>query len=128
MPPASWQRLDKISFYIIDEASDTINLKNRSMAKERVVAYITELLGGCDEKDILYHVLNNFYEYLEALRERDLHGKATLCKNTLESIVVNKEYDMQFLLFVYLKPIFSKERLEVNKDTGAEKYIYLYLR
>ena len=47
MPLASWQRLDKISFYIIDEASDMINLKNRSMAKERVVAYITELLGGC---------------------------------------------------------------------------------
>lgn len=120
MSPASWQRLDKISFYIIDEASDTINLKNRSMAKERVVAYITELLGGCDETDILYRVLNNFYEYLEALRERDLHGKATLSKNMLESIVVNNEYDMQFLLFAYLKPIFPKERLEVNKDTGYE--------
>lgn len=38
IPPASWQRLDKISFYIIDEVLDAINLKNRSMAKERFPA------------------------------------------------------------------------------------------
>lgn len=70
------------------------------------------------KNDILSCVLNNFYEYLETLRERRLHGKATLSKFKLENIVIDNEYDIQFLLFAYLKPLFPKERLEVSEDTG----------
>ena len=69
--------------------------------------------------DVLYHVLENFYEYLEALRERKLHGKASLKKSTLENIEINNEYDIQFLLFAYLKPLFPRERLEVSEDMGC---------
>ena len=70
------------------------------------------------KNDILCCVLNNFYEYLETLRERRLHGKSTLSKFKLENIVIDNEYDIQFLLFAYLKPLFPKERLEVSEDTG----------
>ncbi|MDE5700027.1 MAG: hypothetical protein K2I96_21910, partial [Lachnospiraceae bacterium] len=70
------------------------------------------------KNDILCCVLNNFYEYLETLRERRSHGKSTLSKFKLENIEINNEYDIQFLLFAYLKPLFPKERLEVSEDTG----------
>lgn len=70
------------------------------------------------KNNILSCVLNNFYEYLETLRERRLHGKASLSKLKLENIVIDNEYDIQFLLFAYLKPLFPKERLEVSEDTG----------
>ena len=68
------------------------------------------------KNDVLCRILDNFYGYLEALRERKLHGKSTL--SILKSIEINNEYDIQILLFAYLKPLFPKERIEVSEDTG----------
>lgn len=38
----------------------------------------------------------------------------------LESLKISNEYDVQFLLYAYLKPIFPKARPEVSEDTGYE--------
>lgn len=120
MSPTIWQKLDTVSFYSVNDEKDSIGDNNRLQAQERVIKYISELMGDYEDTDILHRVLNNFCEYLEAFREPKLHGKATLQKSVLNNIVVNNEYDIHFLLFSYLKPIFPKARTEVSEDTGYE--------
>lgn len=120
MSLATWQRLDQIAFYEIDDFSEEQTTENRQKAKESVVAYITELLNEDSDNTILYRVLENFYEYVEALLERKLHKKSNISQTLSDYIVINNEYDVQFLLFAYLKPLFPKERPEVSDDTGYE--------
>lgn len=120
MSPTTWQKLDQIAFYEMDDFSEEQTTANRQKAKESVVTYITELLNGDSNDTILYRVLENFYEYVEALLERKPHQKSNISKSLTNHIVINNEYDVQFLLFAYLKPLFPKERAEVSDDTGYE--------
>lgn len=83
MPSTSWQRLDKLSFYELCESEDE-NLKNRELAKGRVIDYIKGLMQDNNELSIIEKVLNNFYMFLEALLERNPHKKAGLSKDILE--------------------------------------------
>lgn len=119
MLSTSWQRLDKLSFYELCESEDE-NLKNRELAKGRVIDYIKGLMQDNNELSIIEKVLNNFYMFLEALLERNPHKKAGLSKDILEKINVKNEYDVQFLLYAYLKPLFPEIRTEVCQNTGNE--------
>ncbi len=119
MSPKCWQQLDILSFYEIGE-SELETLKDRELAKKRVVDYIRQLMQGSDGVSIIETILKNFYMFLEALRERTPHKKAEISKEILCQINIKNEYDIQFLLYAYLKPLFKEIRQEVNQDTGNE--------
>lgn len=63
-------------------------------------------------------VLENFYLFLENLFERRLHKKGGIQKEQLEGLRIKNEYDVQHLLYAYLKPLYPMTRAEVNEDTG----------
>lgn len=119
MSSKCWQKLDVLSFYEIGD-SELETYKDREVAKKRVADYIRELMHkNCDSK-IVENVLNNFYMFIEALFERTPHKKAGISKEMLGQIIIKNEYDVQFLLYAYLKPLFPETRVEVNQDTGNE--------
>ena len=50
--------------------------------------------------------------------ERETHKKGGIQKNQLECLKIRNEYDVQHLLYAYLKPLYPMARLEVYEDTG----------
>ena len=88
-------------------------------AKERVLAYVDQLMSAdMAEMSLLTKVLDNFYFFLEALFERKPHRKGTIQKTQLDKLKIINEYDVQYLLYAYLKPIYPEARAEVSEDTG----------
>lgn len=67
---------------------------------------------------MLFIKLDNFYIFLENLLEREPHKKGGIQKGRLECLKIKNEYDVQHLLYAYLKPLYPMARLEVNEDTG----------
>lgn len=114
-----WQRLDRLSFYEICE-SESETKENRELAKDRVINYIRKLMRGSDVTLLIEDILENFYMFLEALKERTPHKTAGIKKEILDQIDIKNEYDIQFLLYAYLKPLCKEIRQEVNQDTGNE--------
>lgn len=55
---------------------------------------------------------------MENLFERRLHKKGGIQKEQLEGLRIKNEYDVQHLLYAYLKPLYPMARAEVNEDTG----------
>lgn len=119
MPLECWQRLDRLSFYDICE-SESETKENRELAKNRVIDYIKMLMKGRDVTLLIEEILENFYMFLEALKERTPHKKAGIKKEVLDQINIENEYDIQFLLYAYLKPLYKEIRQEVSQDTGNE--------
>ncbi len=114
-----WQRLDRLSFYEICE-SESETKENRELAKDRVIDYIRTLMQGDDVILLIEDILENFYMFLEALKERTPHKTAGIKKEILDQINIKNEYDIPFLLYAYLKPLCKEIRQEVNQDTGNE--------
>lgn len=114
-----WQRLDRLSFYETCELESETK-ENRELAKDAVIDYIRMLMQGSDVPSLIEDVLENFYMFLEALKERNPHKNAGIKKEILDKINIENEYDIQFLLYAYLKPLYKEIRQEVNQDTGNE--------
>ena len=114
-----WQRLDKLSFYDVCE-SELETKENRELAKDAVIDYIRMLMQGSDVTSLIEEILNNFYMFIEALKERTPHKTAGIKKEILDQINIENEYDIQFLLYAYLKPLYKEIRQEVSQDTGNE--------
>lgn len=114
-----WQRLDRLSFYEICELESETK-ENRELAKDKVIDYIRMLMRGNDVTLLIEDILENFYMFLEVLKERDPHKKAGIKKEILDQINIENEYDIQFLLYAYLKPLYKGIRQEVSQDTGNE--------
>ena len=119
MPVECWQRLDRLSFYEICE-SESETKENRELAKGKVIDYIRMLMQGNDVPSLIEDVLENFYMFLEALKERNPHRNAGIKKGILDQINIENEYDIQFLLYAYLRPLYKGIRQEVSQDTGNE--------
>ena len=114
-----WQRLDRLSFYENCE-SESKTKENRELAKDAIIDYIRMLMQGSDATLLIEDILENFYMFLEVLKERTPHKTAGIKKEILDQINIENEYDIQFLLYAYLKPIYKGIRQEVNQDTGNE--------
>lgn len=113
----------KRSFIMVNIYSDIDNRRKLDDAKERVADYLCYLSKVDDVRenpDLLEDILHQFYLYLEVLYEKIPHEKAGIRKETLQALKITNEYDIQFLLYAYLKPIFPSARLEVGEDTGYE--------
>lgn len=111
--------LEQRAYYPINNYSDRDTKEKMQLAKKRVLAYMDELMGEGDEKgQVLESILKNFYFFLEALLEREPHKKGGIQKAQLENLKITNEYDIQHLLYAYLKPLYPAVRAEVSEDTG----------
>ena len=87
-------------------------------AKRRVLEFLADIMDNHVNKSLICEVLENFYLFLENLLEREPHKKSGINKIQLEGFKIRNEYDVQHLLYAYLKPLYPMARLEVNEDTG----------
>lgn len=111
------QQLETIAFYQINEYSDKNTNENIKAAADRVVQFISTLMQNYGEKTELYKILEHFDLFLECLFQRVPNAKSTI-KDTINRIEIQNEYDLQHILYAYLKPIYNTERSEVSDDTG----------
>lgn len=123
-----WKELEQHAFYQKNEFSEYENNKNLNDAKRRVLEYIQKNIieGGQPKAEftdnekvkIACKMTENFHEYIKALRKRIPHQKAGIKKEVYEGIDIVNEYDLQHIMYAYLKPIFLEIRDEVPEDSG----------
>ena len=110
--------VEKRAYYLPNEYSDKDTKEKMLEAKKRVIEYMNEIMNVNENGRLLLDVLGNFYLFLENLFERRLHKKGGIQKEQLEGLRIKNEYDVQHLLYAYLKPLYPMARAEVNEDTG----------
>uniref|UniRef100_UPI004056B3EF PD-(D/E)XK nuclease domain-containing protein n=1 Tax=Acetatifactor sp. TaxID=1872090 RepID=UPI004056B3EF len=111
--------------YMANKFSDDSTLESMLKSKENLIAYLKDIMRE-EIKDktmtvqkCLSEYLHNFYFFLEAFREMEPHKKATLSPESLRSIQIKNEYDLQHLLYAAIKPLCADTRTEVTEDTGC---------
>ncbi len=110
--------LEKRAYYLKNEYSEKDTRENMEEAKNRVIAYIEEIIDNNVENEKLTEILENFYLFLENLIERKPHKLAGIQRDQLAYLKIKNEYDIQHLLYAFLKPLYPMARTEVNEDTG----------
>ncbi|MBO5354120.1 MAG: hypothetical protein J6A77_12565 [Lachnospiraceae bacterium] len=116
--PDSMLELEKRAYYVSNDYSEKDTKEKVLEAKQRVIAYLDELMENTAGHELLQKILENFYFFLEALLEREPHGRGGIQKPHLENIQIKNEYDVQHFLYAYLKPLYPEVRAEVSEDTG----------
>lgn len=108
--------------YISNKFSDESTIENMEKSKQSLLIYLRELVSENIQADkisvFLERYLDNFYCFMEILREKVPDKRATLCKEDLSKITVCNEYDLQHLLYAAVKPLYPDARAEVTEDTG----------
>lgn len=110
--------LEKRAYYLPNEYSDRDTKAKIIEAKKRVIEYVNEIMNVDENGKLPLVVLENFYLFLENLFERVPHKNGGIQKEQLEGLKIKNEYDVQYLLYAYLKPLYPMARAEVNEDTG----------
>lgn len=110
--------LERRAYYLENDYSAKDTKEKMFAAKRRVIEYINEIMSGNEKNKLLLDVLENYYFFLENLLERIPHKKGGIQKEHLEGLRIKNEYDVQYLLYAYLKPLYPMARAEVNEDTG----------
>ena len=91
--------------------------------KDRIEKYI-RLLQNCNKENesnkLLLQILKNFDMFLHEFFRGKPHGKSSIDMDGLKKFQINNEYDLQYILYSYLKPIYPLCRMEVPEDTGYE--------
>ena len=114
----SLMELEQRAYYVVNEYSDKETMSNLNSARNRVIAYLEQIMTGSPADDRLLTILENYYLFLEALLERPPHRRGGIQKEHLSGLKIQNEYDVQHLLYAYLKPIYPLARAEVSEDTG----------
>lgn len=110
--------LEQRAYYLVNEYSDKETNDNLDAAAKRVIEYLEEIMTGSPADDQLLTVLENYYLFLESLLERPPHKRGGIQKEQLSGLKIQNEYDIQYLLYAYLKPLYPLARAEVSEDTG----------
>ena len=110
--------LEQQAFYMKNDYSDKDNANKRNEAKKKVINYIEKIMSNGANYDNLADILDNFYFFIESFLERAPDKRGGIKKEQLNEIKIENEYDVQFLLYAYLKPIYPMARTEVSDDTG----------
>ena len=118
MDPKCLMELEQRAYYPINEYSDKETRNNLDAAAKRVMEYLEEIMTGSPADDQLLTVLDNYYLFLESLLERPPHKRGSIQKEQLSGLKTQNEYDVQHLLYAYLKPLYPLARAEVSEDTG----------
>lgn len=116
--PQYLRELEQRAYYPINEYSDKETRNNLEAAKTRVIEYLEEIITDSPTDDRLLTILDNYYLFLESLLERQPHKRGGIQKEHLSGLKIQNEYDVQHLLYAYLKPLYPLARAEVSKDTG----------
>lgn len=122
MPSVRFHEIKSLGFFMENEYSKKDNQKNLEDAKTRVLAYLEQNSNVCESSNLLLQVLDNFYLFLENLLERKPNAKAGIKEHDLKNLHISNEYDVQHLLYAYLKPIYPSARLEVSEDNGYRTF------
>ncbi len=112
------QEVERRAYYLSNDFSRKDTNERIEQAKKRVREYIDEWMNSSMEDRELVNILDNFYLFLEGLIEREPHKKGGIQKEQLELFKIKNEYDVQHLLFAYLRPLYPTVRAEVSEDTG----------
>lgn len=118
MNSESLMELERRAYYQRNLYSEKDTYERMEEAKRRAEAYLEGLTDDHTDDGMLVKILENYYLFLENLLEREPHKKGSIQKENLECLKIGNEYDVQHLLFAYLKPLYPMARLEVNEDTG----------
>ena len=118
MDPKCLMVLEQRAYYPINECSDKETRNSLDAAAKRVIEYLEEIIAGSPADDHLLTVLDNYYLFLESLLERPPHKRGGIRKEHLSALKIQNEYDVQQLLYAYLKPLYPLARAEVSEDTG----------
>ena len=110
--------LERRACYLPNEYSDKDTKEKMLEARKRVIEYMNEIMNINENGRLLLDILEKFYLFLENLFERRLHKRGGIQKEQLEGLRIKNEYDVQHLLYAYLKPLYPMARAEVNEDTG----------
>ncbi len=112
------KELEKVGFYQKNLYSDINTNENAKEAAQRVIQYIEHLVQPSERIDNLQRILDNFDLFLECLMQHKPNAKASIT-DTIGKLSIENEYDLQHILYAFLKPIYSTERAEVNEDMGC---------
>lgn len=118
MDPKCLMELEQRAYYPINEYSDKETRNNLDAAAKRVIEYLEEIMTGSPADNQLLTILDNYYLFLESLLERPPHKRGGIQKEQLSALKIQNEYDVQHLLYAYLKPLYPLARAEVSEDTG----------
>ncbi|MEG1133814.1 MAG: hypothetical protein RSD87_05565 [Cellulosilyticaceae bacterium] len=80
--------------------------------------YLTTGLDKSSALIVVKRILENFYLHIKTMYKDELHGSGTIQRNSLDTVTIGNEYDVQRILYAILKPIFPSARLEKIDDTG----------
>ncbi|MEY8332593.1 hypothetical protein AALB53_05710 [Lachnospiraceae bacterium 47-T17] len=116
--PQCLMELEQRAYYPVNEYSDKETREQLDAAAKRVIKYLEEIMTGSPADDHLLTVLDNYYLFLESLLERPPHKRGGIRKEQLSELKIRNEYDVQHLLYAYLKPLYPLARAEVSEDTG----------
>ena len=116
--PQCLMELEQRAYYVINEYSDKETMRNLDAARNRVIAYLEQTMTASPADDRLLTILDNYYLFLEALLERPPHRRGGIQNEQLSGLKIQNEYDVQHLLYAYLKPLYPLARAEASEDTG----------
>ncbi|MBD5461431.1 MAG: hypothetical protein HDR26_10895 [Lachnospiraceae bacterium] len=116
--PQYLMELEQRAYYVVNEYSDKETKDNLDAARKRVIEYLEQIMTGSPADDCLLTILDNYYLFLEGLLERTPHRRGGIKKEQLSGLKIQNEYDVQHLLYAYLKPLYPLARAEVSEDTG----------
>lgn len=116
--PEYLMEVERRAYYLSNEYSEKNTKEQMQSAKQRIMTFIDDMMNTTVGKEVLLKVMDNFYLFLEGLMEREPHKKGGIQKEQLETLKVKNEYDVQYLLFAYLRPLYPMARTEVSEDTG----------
>ena len=83
--------LEKRAYYLKNEYSEKDTRENMEEAKNRVIAYIEEIIDNNVENEKLTEILENFYLFLENLIERKPHKLAGIQRDQLAYLKIKNE-------------------------------------
>ena len=116
--PQCLMELEQRAYYVVNEYSDKETMRNLDAARNRVIAYLEQTMTASPADDRLLTILDNYYLFLEALLERPPHRRGGIQNEHLSGLKIQNEYDVQHLLYAYLKPLYPLARAEASEDTG----------
>ena len=84
--PQCLMELEQRAYYVINEYSDKETMRNLDAARNRVIAYLEQIMTASPADDRLLTILDNYYLFLEALLERPPHRRGGIQKEHLSGL------------------------------------------
>lgn len=111
--------------FVENEFSQNDSLQSMTKAVTETLSFLVNKdspgVQCWDSKDALVFIqrgLDGFYRYIKAMYQDPPHKRGILTLELLNEFSVGNEYDIQRMLYAWLRPVFPTVRTEVNSDNG----------